>query len=322
MPNLINKPLLVICGTTSTGKTDLALKLADKFSGDLISADSRQVFIHMDIGTGKDIPKGAVRHASSLKTPSSPLYYYQYQKTNIWGYDLVKPDQEISIGQYATIARSIINHIWQQDKLPILVGGSGLYINCLLYPPKTLNIPPNKKLRSDLNSQTTNHLQDMLRDMSNDKWANMNQSDRQNPRRLIRAIEIASSTQSATPPKPVTLNTLQIGLRLQNQLLKKKITNRVHSRIDAGFDREVKMITEKYHLAPHASSTLGYKEWQAYKKGETSQDETISTWINNEIKYAKRQITWFKKNPKIHWFDSLQNNLVENVVALVKTWYA
>ena len=138
--------LLVICGPTSTGKTTLAVDLAKKFNGELISADSRQVYKGMDIGTGKDLPKGA-----KIKLPWFQKYgYYELNGVKIWGYDLAAPRHEFNVAQYIKFAERLISDISKRGKTPILVGGTGLYIKAVIDGISTASIPKNNLLRKNL----------------------------------------------------------------------------------------------------------------------------------------------------------------------------
>jgi tRNA dimethylallyltransferase len=170
------KKVLIICGPTATGKTTLAARLAKKFKGELISADSRQVYKGMDIVTGKDKPQGVIIH----------------------GLDLVKPDQEFSAAHFVKVASTLINQISKRKKLAIIVGGTGLYLDSLINPPQTLTIKPNWSLRKKLEQKSIHYLQQQLKKLNPSKWRQMNHSDRLNPRRLIRAIEVEKSQQGPT----------------------------------------------------------------------------------------------------------------------------
>ena len=140
------KKLLVICGATATGKTSLGISLAKKYRGEIISGDSRQVYQKMDIGTGKDIPKGAKYKLNNRRTGG----YYEISGIRIWGYDLVSPKEEFSVAQYTKIAREVIKDIHKRNKLPILVGGTGFYLKSVVEGIGTVEIPQNKALRENL----------------------------------------------------------------------------------------------------------------------------------------------------------------------------
>src|SRR3989344_5897459 len=280
--------LLVICGPTVTGKTKLALHLAKVFNGEIISADSRQVYKYMDIGTGKDKPEGI----------------------EINGYDLVNPDEEFSVSQYADFANACIREINSRGKLPILVGGTGLYIKGVVDGIDTADIPKDEKLRVKLNGLKIEDLQEKLKKIDSKKFASMNDSDINNPRRLIRAIEVASSGK-ISERKGMSYDVLFIGLSLSREKLDERITKRVDDRINQGFDKEIDFLKKKDFFRYAPARTLGYKDWPDIKK-----------WKREEIKYAKRQMTWFKKDKRIKWFDIETNDYKQKVEDIVQKWYS
>ena len=141
------KRLLVVCGPTSSGKTNLALHLAKLFDGELISADSRQVYSKMDIGTGKDLPPSSRLYFSSKSSLPS---YYLINGCKIWGLDLVSPNEEFNVSRYLKITNRVIKNLWQRRKLPILVGGTGLYIKAVIDGIPTSSVPKDSKLRKKL----------------------------------------------------------------------------------------------------------------------------------------------------------------------------
>src|SRR4030043_1021657 len=189
------KKLLVICGPTATGKTSLALSLARKFNGESVSADSRQVYKGMDIGTGKDLPKNSKFQISKSKMgfKNLNLGFYTLSGVRLWGYDLVEPTQDFSVAHYIKIAQKIIENIHKRGKLPILVGGAGLYIKGVVDGIDTADIKRNIKVRKDLEGKTNCDLYALLLNVDIERALRMNESDRKNPRRLVRAIEISLS---------------------------------------------------------------------------------------------------------------------------------
>ena len=187
--------LLVICGPTATGKTSLGILLAKKVDGEIISADSRQVYIGMDLGTGKDLPKN-----SEFKIQNSKIGYYLFDKIPVWMIDIVKPNQEFSAADFVGLASKVINDINSRNKLSIIVGGTGFYIKALIDGVDTLGIPPDWELRKQLGLKSTAELFEMLSRINSEKSASMNSSDKQNPRRLIRAIEVALKNQKSKIP--------------------------------------------------------------------------------------------------------------------------
>jgi tRNA dimethylallyltransferase len=315
------KKVLYIVGSTATGKTNQALLLAEKYNANLISADSRQVYKYMDIGTGKDIPKGFKQKKINVKSN----IYTTYQKGNltIWGYDFVLPSQDFSIALYKRLIDPIIKYLHENNILPIIVGGTGLYANVIENPPASLSIPINQTLRSNLANHSVEQLQACLRKADSKKYNAMNHSDINNKRRLIRAIEIANN-----PAKKIIkskrYNSLWIGLTANQKDIEKSIKNRVKQRVDNGFAKEFKfLIKEKLLIKDsQAASATGYKQWFEYYQGKISQDEAIKKWIFAEKQYAKRQQTWFKKQDQIVWFDTNQKGARESVVQKVKNWYS
>lgn len=260
--------LLVICGPTATGKTALAAALAKKFNGELVSADSRQVYRGMDLVTGKD-------------KPDVPM----------WLYDVVNPDETFSVSQWARLARAAVFDIQKRNKLPIIVGGTGLYINALIHPFETIDIPPNQELRLKIQTMSVRELQAMTtRD-------DMNQSDWNNPRRLIRKIEIASSPKKSL--RGESLKAFIIGLTAPLPVLDKRIDTRFAQRIRQGMKEEVDVLIKKYSSDLPSMSSIGL----------------------HEHAYARRQLTWFKKQKDIHWFDVTDPKYRDKVAALVAAWY-
>ncbi len=277
--------LLVICGPTATGKTQLALFLAKIFNGKLISADSRQVYKYMDIGTGKDV-KG------------------------ILGYDLVNPNEEFSISNYSRFARSKIQEIQKENKLPIIVGGSGLYIKSITDNIHTIDILPNKTLRENLKDQSAIGLMKILKTVDSTRLSLMNNSDRNNPRRLIRAIEVATDKEIAIKQNS-DYDVLFIGVGTSTNELQKRIGRRVDERVKSGFSNEVAFLKKNNFWNGAPSVTLGYKEWPDTTK-----------WKKEEVKYAKRQMTWFRKDKRIKWFDITHQNFKSEVEKMVQKWYS
>jgi len=307
---LQTKKLLVICGPTATGKTSLGFLLAKKFNGEIVSSDSRQVYKHMDIGTGKEWD-------DSVK---------------IWGYDLAEPNDNYSVSEYFKSIKLVISDIWQRNKLPIIVGGTGFYIKSLIDGIATVDIPKNENLRISLEKLDINELFNKLADLDGAKAASLNSSDKRNSRRLIRAIEIAVwNTQHGTQKQIVekrkkvldkNVDLLMVGLSASHSRILNNIKDRVDKRINEGFVLEVENLLKIGVSWKHQSmKSLGYKESEAFFKEGLTYEEFISQWINNEMKYAKRQMTWFKKDKRINWFDIDDINFHQNMVNLISKWY-
>jgi len=321
------KQLLVVCGPTATGKTSLALHLSKVFNGEIVSADSRQVYKGMNIGTGKDLPRNVKNQMSNVKSDGKKICFYEINGIKIWGYDLVDPKEEFSVAQYIKIARNIIDDIWKRGKLPILVGGTGLYIKGVVDGIPTATIPKNEKLRRSLKEKAPEELFEILAVSDPVKAASMNASDRKNPRRLVRAIEIAKfklSGKSTTMIRPneAERNISFIGLTAPKEILFERIEARVNRRIKSGLEGEIKdLISQGVSWTNHSMNTLGYREWKDYFRGKKSKNEVIQEWIKDEKNYAKRQITWFKKDKRINWFDVSEEKWQERVEEYIRKWY-
>lgn len=304
------------------GKTSLAISLAKKFGGEIVSADSRQVYRGMDIGTGKDLPKGIKIHY-----PWFGKYgFYEVDGVKIWGYDLADPRREFSVAQYIKIAHHLIDDIAKRKKVPILVGGSGLYIRGVVDGIATAAIPPSENLRKNLEGRSVDELYEKLSEMDSLKAASLNSSDRRNPRRLIRAIEIAQY-QLTKKDIPVhhaigdTFDVLFVGLSMPPSLLNKKIEERIEDRIKNGVKEEVrKLLRMGVNWEDQSMNALGYGVWRDNFEGGVDEEHVISQWKRDEDRYAKRQITWFKKDKRINWFDTTQPAYAESVENLVKKW--
>lgn len=317
--------LLVICGPTATGKTLLALKLAKIFNAEIVSADSRQVFRGMDIGTGKDLPAKSKLQNPNDKSEKGDFGYYVVNEVRIWGYDLVDPREEFSASQYINAANEIIKNIQKRGKLPILVGGTGFYIKGVIDGIETSDVPQNKRLRESLMNKNSDELIKILGRTDPFKLESMNLSDRKNPRRLIRAIEVGEfKTKYGILPKKriVDINkVLMVGLIAAKDFLGVNIEERVRDRIKKGLEGEIRTLLKKgigWNL--QSMNTLGYKEWREYFEAKRTRDQVIDKWTQNEKKYAKRQITWFRKEKRIYWFDISLFGWMGKVEKLVEKW--
>jgi tRNA dimethylallyltransferase len=311
------KKLLVICGPTATGKTSLALDLARRYNAEIISADSRQVYKGMDIGTGKDLPQ-------NLKSKKEG--YYEIAGVKVWGYDMADPKKGFSVAQYIKIARKAVSEIWTRSRLPIVVGGTGFYIKGLVEGIPTANVKPNPKLRKSLLEKGPEELFEILAQTDPLKAGSLNASDRKNPRRLIRAIEVAlNRPRVGSSGSKLTEDTLFIGLYAPKELSDKIIDLRVEARVSSGIEKEIKtLLLEGVKWGSQAMHSLGYKQWEGYFKSpnKVSRMGAIQNWKLEERAYAKRQMTWFKKDKRIKWFDISKDDYKKNIEKLVKIWYS
>ncbi len=302
--------LLVITGPTATGKTVLGLRLAKKYHGEILSADSRQVYKGMDIGTGKDINNFQFTIFNFKKQGEFTYGFYDVGGVKVWGLDIVEPGYPFNVSDYVNYANAILGFVWEQGKLPIIVGGTGQYIKELLLPSETLHLPPDEKLREELNSFTVAQLQERLQRINGAKWEQMNQSDRQNSRRLIRAIEVATagsdSVQSPTrQERGPEADILLVGLTAPSPVLYERIDKRVEQRFTAGMEEERKKLSGR-----KLPNTIGYR------------GETATEWKFAEHAYARRQMTYLKHQlPRIVWFDVTQDSWSAKLERQVGKWY-
>jgi tRNA dimethylallyltransferase len=275
--------VLVILGPTATGKSNLAVTLAKKFNGEVISADSRQVYKGMNLGTGK-------------------ITKHEMQGVKHHMIDVVKPQTRFSVSQYQKNASKKIQDTIKNKKLPIIVGGTGFYIDSVTKNIKLPEVPPNKKLREKLEKHTPEKLFEKLKKLSPKRAKNI---DKHNKVRLIRAIEIA--TELGDIPDIIEMASpydfIFIGLDIANEILKSKIVARLEKRLKMGMVREV----QKLHKSGVSwkrleSFGLEYKHITHYLQKKISKIQMIENLKNDIWHYVKRQRTWFKRNKNIKWF--------------------
>jgi tRNA dimethylallyltransferase len=233
--------LLVICGPTAVGKTGLALQLARHWGGELVSADSRQIYRFMDIGTGKDLNEKKPIPGMTLKIDFENISYkvipYSEQGIPVWLYDIVNPDEDFSAAHYQKISGAVIQNIYARGKLPVAVGGTGLYIRAITEGIDTVMIPPDHKLRQQLQDYPIQKLQSLVKEKYPDAWSELNPSDRHNPRRLIRKIEIfmySDVNDGKIKINAASRDVLKIGLELPRHELYRRIDQRVDDRVKRG----------------------------------------------------------------------------------------
>jgi tRNA dimethylallyltransferase len=304
MQNISNK-LLIISGPTATGKTALAVKLAQEFNGELISADARQIYKGMDIGTGKDHPSNVKLHLI----------------------DIINPNQSFSVAQYRQLALEKITEIQSQNKLPIIVGGSGQYIDAVINPQPTFSVKPHQLLRFFLNKFSVKNLQKIYSLLDKKNFLLLNNSDKNNPHRLIRKIEIKLfSKNSFSPPFQGGIkggfNILHVSLTSPNSYLYSQIDKRVKNRLKTGLIDEIKNILKTYKWSDPGLNTIAYKEFNNYfSKVGVSLTETQHKWKFDEHAFARRQKTWFKKINPITFVDISQPRYSQKIINLIQKWY-
>jgi tRNA dimethylallyltransferase len=297
--------LLVISGPTATGKTDLAVKLAQKYNGELVSGDSCQIYKGMDIGTGKDQP------------PETPIHLI----------DLITPDQKFSVVDFQTIGIKKIKEIQSRNKLPILVGCSGFYIDSIINSNyNTFSIKPNKLLRFVFKYLSLNTLQKIYQLIDKEGFSKLNHSDINNSYRLTRKIEIKLFNKNAKHLIPDSkYNLLHISLTAPLDYLYKQIDARVNKRIEIGFLDEIKNLLKKYNWTDPGMKIAAYQCLKPYFINKNPTKSLLNTclqkWAYAEHSDARRQTCWFKTKSKAVYFDITSKNYQENISKSVDKWY-
>lgn len=279
----MKKKLIVILGPTASGKSELAIKLAKKFNGEIISADSRQVYRGMNIGTGK-----------ITKKEMSGIPHYLI--------DVVFPDQEFNVAIFKKLAIKAIKDIQRRGKLPFLVGGTGLYIQAVVDNIEFPKVPSQKKIREKLEKKSVKELFKIYKKLDEEGAKYI---EKENKRRLIRAIEVCKITgksfwQQRKKGAKLLFDVLEIGIKLPKEKLKEKIKIRVKKMFKLGLEKEAKYLIEEYGQIP-SLQTIGYQEWQDFFEGKIGKEKVKELIILHTIQFAKRQMTWFKRNKKIEW---------------------
>ena len=282
------KKIIVILGQTSTGKSDFAVEIAKKISGEIISADSRQVYRVMDLGTGK-ITKREMRGV-----PHHLL-------------DVASPKKVFSVSDYKKLTDKKIKEIIKRGKVPILCGGTGFYIDAVVSGTILPEVPPNLKLRATLAKKSAEVLFKMLKKLDPARAKNI---DSKNPVRLIRAIEIAKALGKVPPRQDLgRYEVLKIGLTLPDEILKKRIYTRLLARLKKGMLKEIENL-HKSGVSWKRMNELGleYRYGALYLQGKITKKEMIEKLNIESWHYAKRQKTWFKRDKDIIWIDPRKAN--------------
>lgn len=287
--------LVVILGPTASGKTDLSIKLAKKYNGEVVSADSRQVYRGMDIGSGKITKK-------------------EMQGIPHWLLSVANPKRKFTVSQYQKLAVKAVKDIQKRDRLPFLVGGSPFYIYSVVDGIIIPEIKPDWELRKKLEKLNTEELFKLLAESDP---ARAKSIDRQNPRRLIRALEIIQSTGKPVPEQhrvPPGFDVIEIGIEKSPEELKKAINKRLLKRLkNNAILNEVRKL-RKYGLSWKRLEEFGleYRFVAQYLQGKISKEEMIEKIQKESEHFVKKQMAWFKKDPRIYWVKNLKE--VENLI--------
>jgi tRNA dimethylallyltransferase len=290
-------PLIVICGTTASGKSQLALDLAQRLNAVILGADSRQIYKELDIGTAKP----------SLGDRQRVPHYL---------IDICEPTDNFTLAEYQRQAQELIASLNQPI---LLVGGTGLYIQAIVKGLKIPAVPPQTDLREQLTNLGQPFCYQLLSQVDPVAQSKIEPAD---VVRTLRALEVfyatgqtISSLQGENPPSyPI----VQIGLGLEPEQLQPRIVHRTHAMVEAGLVKEVEGLINQYGEELPLLHTLGYAEIKQYLQGQISLTQATESIVVHTRQFAKRQRTWFRKDSAIHWFDANQGNLLDSVTKLVQ----
>ena len=293
--------VIVICGPTASGKTALSIELAKKINGEIVSADSMQIYKDMDIGTAKPTKQemGEIKH---------------------YLLDFVSPEDRYSVAQYKQDAKKAIKEIINKGKTPIIVGGTGLYVDSLIYEIEYNDIKLDdeyrKKLEKIAEEQGLEELYKKAVEIDPEAMKKISQNDK---KRIMRVLEIYHSTgktkteqEKESRKNPVEYDYRVFAINWDREILYQRINKRVDIMAEQGLIEEVKEILDKYDKFPTAMQGLGYKEVVDYLNGIYTKEEMIEKIKLETRRYAKRQLTWFRKNKQTIWLDGtddIQNNI-------------
>lgn len=306
------KPLFILVGPTAIGKTSLSIELAKRLNGEIISADSMQIYKYMDIGTAK-------------------ITNEEKECINHFMIDEVNPDEEFSVSDFQCRANNYIEEIYSRGKLPMIVGGTGLYVNSLIYDLDFTSSVSNwnlrKKYEREAEEYGNEHLYEKLKNIDPESAKRIHIN---NTKRVIRALEVYNET-----GKPMSdfykdfrkpnekLNISMIGLTMDREKLYERINQRIDIMMNQGLVLEVKTLLEKgYNQKLTSMQGIGYKEIIKYLNGEYSLEEATLLIKKGSRRYAKRQLTWFRREERIHWInlDDFDNktDLINSIIEYTK----
>lgn len=293
--------VIAIVGPTAVGKTSLSLKIAEKLSAEIINADAMQIYKGMDIGTAK-----------LALSERRGITHHQI--------DVLDPEEEASVSAYQKQTREIINDLLNKKVQPMLVGGSGLYVNSVLedleFPGTNLEI--RAKYEEILEEQGVEVLYEMLERIDKEAAQNILPN---NARKIVRALEVNELTGNnfnAKLPEPSPIfSDVRIALDMPRDLLDTKIAERVHQMFKDGLVEEVKSLEPKLREGKTALRALGYSQVLSLLNGEITEQEAITLTINATKKFARRQLSWFRRDPLIHWLDATSPQLLDQSLRLI-----
>lgn len=300
----MNKPkVIVICGPTASGKTTLSIQLAQKINGEIISSDSMQIYKDMNIGTAKPDQR-------------------EMQGIKHYLLDFVEPNQRYSVADYKKDAENAIEDILQKGKVPIIVGGTGLYVDSLIYGIEYPNIEFDENYRKELERRVEKEGLEKLYEKAKkiDPQA-MKKISRNDQKRILRVLEIYNATGKTKTEQEIESRKNEVkydyrvfAINMDREKLYDRINKRVDIMIQKGLIEEVENLLKKYNEFPTAMQGLGYKEVVEYIQGKVLKEDMIENIKRESRRYAKRQITWFKKNKQTIWIGPNDLQMILNEI--------
>ena len=296
----MNYNCIIILGPTASGKTKLSVELAKKINGEIINGDSQQIIKGLNIGTAKvtlEEKEGIPHHL----------------------FDIVDVGEDFSVSEYSKLALDKIKEIQLKNKMPIIVGGTGFYINSILYNYTFGNTNKNENLRQYYESlakeKGNEHIYSILKDLDPKSASKLHSND---VKRVIRAIEICMASGNKKSDQVLTknpdINPYIIGLNVDRELLYDRINNRVDKMMEDGLEQEVNLVKLNGYYEKDYQLPIGYSEWLEFFNKKLSKEEVIEKIKQDSRHYAKRQITWFKRVEDVHWYNVTNIESIDNIV--------
>ena len=298
----MEKPMVIVIeGPTASGKTNLSIQLAKKIGGEIVCADSMQIYKEMDIGTAK-----------VTKQEMQGIEHYVM--------DFVNPNERFSVADYKREAKKAISQIIEKGKIPIVVGGTGLYIDALIYeidyPEQEVDLTYRKQLEQEAQTKGLEELYKKAEEIDAQATHKISKTDQ---KRILRILEMYHTTgktktqlEAESRKNPPEYDYKVFALTWERQTLYERIEKRVDQMIKQGLVQEVENIWKKYSCFPTAMQALGYKEVVEYLENKITKEEMIEKIKGQTRKYAKRQLTWFRKNKDVVWLAG-ENKLEDNI---------
>jgi tRNA dimethylallyltransferase len=295
--------VVVVGGPTASGKTSLSIELAKRFNGEIISADSRQVYRYLDIGTAKG--KVQKRNSDGTVVIDGIIHHL---------IDILDPNESFTLYEFLKLATKAIAEIYSKKKLPIIAGGTGLYLDALTKEFSMVKQNIDKSIRKNLSTKTVTDLQNIARNLDHTSFEKLSGSDQKNPHRIIRFIEKNTSCNidENSTRRPSNYNYCYLGILADKDIVLKSIDTRVNMMMKDGLlDENRKLRKKGYTTELFAMKSIGYQEFDCYFSDECTLEYTVDLIKLHTRQYYKRQMTWFKKNKEILWINDIPKAIMQ-----------